>query len=106
MGGVRVWLAAGLATRPRDAELSVSWPSGGFWVGDGLIVARCDGAACDSADVAITTCEISEAPAPLRRAQADEALLAKLGLIAERVYVPASELSRARGAGGGSVDDE
>ena len=38
--------------------------------------------------------------------EARTAVLAALGAVAARVYVPASESSRAKGAGGGSVDDE
>ena len=42
----------------------------------------------------------------LRRALADEAIFATLGSFAARIYVPASDSSRAKGAGGGSVDEE
>ena len=42
----------------------------------------------------------------LRRAIADDAVLTALGRFASRVNVPASESSRAKGAGGGSVDEE
>jgi len=41
-----------------------------------------------------------------RRAQVAADVLAALLPVAHRVYVPESERSRARGAGGGSVDDE
>ncbi len=45
-------------------------------------------------------------PSTSRRAPISERALAALDPIAGRVYVPESERSRARGAGGGSVDED
>ena len=45
-------------------------------------------------------------PATIRRGAIDERTLAALNSFAARTYVPESERSRARGAGGGRVDDE
>ena len=59
-----------------------------------------------AADVTISKTKAhTEAPAA-RRAQVGPDVLSALLPIAGRVYVPESERSRARGAGGGSVDDE
>ena len=57
-------------------------------------------------DVTIVAGTASEEPIPARRAQIDGEALTALLAVAERTYVPESERSRARGAGGGSVDDE
>ena len=58
------------------------------------------------ADVTISKAlSCTEAPAA-RRAPVAADVLAALLPVAHRVYVPESERSRARGAGGGSVDDE
>jgi uncharacterized protein DUF3726 len=59
-----------------------------------------------TADVTISRAgERSEAPAA-RRAQVAPDVLAALQPIVQRVYVPESERSRTRGAGGSRVDDE
>lgn len=59
-----------------------------------------------AADVTIAKAA-THAEAPIaRRARVAPEVLSALLSIAGRVYVPGSERSRARGAGGGSVDDE
>jgi len=58
------------------------------------------------ADVTIARATTRAEAPPARRAPIKPDLLAELTSIAGRIYVPESELSRARGAGGGSVDAE
>jgi hypothetical protein len=92
--GLPLWIAALLAASGKD--LDAEWPE-----------ASIDGLLTPAADVTIWPRAAPRAPTSLRRrSSADEAVLAALAAIAARVYVPASESSRARGAGGGSVDDE
>jgi hypothetical protein len=92
--GLPLWIAALLAAAGKD--LDAEWPE-----------ASIDGLLTRAADVTIWPRAAQRAPTSLRRrSSADEAVLAALGAVAARVYVPASESSRARGAGGGSVDDE
>jgi hypothetical protein len=57
-------------------------------------------------DVTITEAQARARPPEGRRASIAPDLLAALLSIADRTYVPESERSRARGAGGGSVDGE
>ena len=92
--GLPLWIAALLAASGKDFD--AEWPE-----------ASIDGLLTPAADVTIWPRAAQRAPTSLRRrSSADEAVLAALTAIAARVYVPASESSRARGAGGGSVDDE
>lgn len=58
------------------------------------------------ADVVIERRAETEQPATSRRGAIDERTLAALNSFAARTYVPESERSRVRGAGGGRVDDE
>ncbi|TPI37591.1 DUF3726 domain-containing protein [Mesorhizobium sp. B3-1-9] len=58
------------------------------------------------ADVVIERRPEIEQPASGRRGAIDERTLAALNSFATRTYVPESEGSRVRGAGGGRVDDE
>ncbi|WP_181181662.1 DUF3726 domain-containing protein [Mesorhizobium sp. B3-1-6] len=58
------------------------------------------------ADVVIERRPEIEQPASGRRGAIDERTLAALNSFAARTYVPESEGSRVRGAGGGRVDDE
>ncbi len=76
-------------------------------IGENFDTEWSDGPSVRTADVVISP--RAERVAPIqrwRRAQADPAVLAELASFAARVYVPASAESRARGAGGGRVDDE
>ena len=92
--GLPLWIAALLAASGKD--LDAEWPE-----------ASIDGLLTPAAYVTIWPRAAQRAPTSLRRrSSADEAVLAALAAIAARVYVPASESSRAKGAGGGSVDDE
>jgi len=92
--GLPLWIAALLAASGKD--LDAEWPE-----------ASIDGLLTPAADVTIWPRAAASAPTSLRRrSSADEAVLAALGAVAARVYVPASESSRAKGAGGGSVDDD
>jgi hypothetical protein len=94
--GLPLWIVALLAGSGLDKEFEVDWPR-----------AAADALMAPAADVVIVHRAALRAPAPpLRRVLADDAALAALAAVASRVYVPASEGSRALGAGGGSVDDE
>jgi hypothetical protein len=92
--GLPLWIAALFAASGK--ELDAEWP-------EALIA----GLLTPAADVTIWPRAAQRAPTSLRRRSwADEAVLAALGAVAVRVYVPASESSRVKGAGGGSVDDD
>jgi hypothetical protein len=94
--GVPLWIVALFSHSGLGKEFEVDWPG----VSAGASVTP-------AADVMIGRRAALRPPArPLRRMLADDAALAALGAVASRVYVPASEGSRAQGAGGGSVDDE
>ena len=94
--GLPLWIVALLAGSGLGEEFEVDWPGASAGV-----------SMTPAADVIIGRRAASRAPAPLlRRLLADDTALVALGAIASRVYVPASEGSRAQGAGGGSVDDE
>jgi hypothetical protein len=94
--GLPLWIVALLAGSGLDKEFEVDWPG-----------ASSGASMTPAADVVIGRRAALLAPAPpLRRLLADDAALAALGAVASRVYVPASEGSRAQGAGGGSVDDD
>ena len=81
---------------------------GPAWVGRQGVIPKASGDA-RLTRVANVTISPSAAPSselrPLRRAIADDAVLTAPDARA-RVNVPASESSRAKGAGGGSVDEE
>ena len=57
-------------------------------------------------DVIIRRADEPERPANGRRAAIEPQIFAALNLYAVKTYVPESERSRARGAGGGRVDDD
>ncbi|CDX46671.1 conserved hypothetical protein [Mesorhizobium sp. ORS 3359] len=59
-----------------------------------------------SVDVVVERRAEIEQPATSRRGAIEERTLATLNSFAARTYVPESERSRLRGAGGGRVDDE
>jgi hypothetical protein len=67
---------------------------------------RNGGGLSSQCDVTITSAEGQARSDEFRRASITPELLAALQAIAHRTYVPESERSRARGAGGGSVDGE
>ena len=91
--GLPVWISAVLAAYDLGDQFVVDWPGGDV--------------STRVADVTISPRPTSRPPEALRhRAFADDGILAELGVVAARVYVPSSEGSRVRGAGGGSVDDE
>jgi Protein of unknown function (DUF3726) len=94
--GLPLWIAALFAGSGLGKEFELDWPG-----------ASADASMTPAADVTIARRSAFRAPVPpLRRMLADDAALAALGAVASLVYVPASEGSRAQGAGGGSVDDE
>jgi hypothetical protein len=89
---VPLWIEALFAASANGREFDVAWPGG--WL-------------APAADVTIAPLAASWEQAPRQpRAHADARVLAVLGAVAARVYVPASDSSRAKGAGGGSVDDD
>ncbi|HEY1386490.1 MAG TPA: DUF3726 domain-containing protein [Dongiaceae bacterium] len=91
--GLPIWLRALLQAAEATTRCTVDYGGGG--------------ALSQAADVTISTAATRpEARAPARRAPIGPDLLTELLSIAGRVYVPESERSRARGAGGGSVDGE
>jgi hypothetical protein len=106
--GIPIWIAGALAASDAGG-FEVVWSNGSVWVDGQGVRPKAPGGAwlTPAADVRISPgAASSTAPPPLRRALVDAAVLAALGSFAARVYVPASESSRAKGAGGGSVDDD
>lgn len=85
--GLPIWL---------DAMISRS----GVWIAD------VDEPLASSGDVIIRHLDGAAHQSTARRAAIAPEILAALSAFAQRTYVPESERSRARGAGGGSVDDE
>ena len=106
---VPIWIAGLLAASSAADGFEVAWPEALALVGrQGVLAETPTGDwLAPAADVRISpaAAPLTASP-PLRRALADDAVLAALGSFAARVYVPASADSRAKGAGGGSVDDE
>lgn len=85
-----IWVSALFAASPLGGTVDVEWPGGRL---------------APVADIVIAP-RAAEPSALLRRASADPEILAALGALAARVYVPASAASRATGAGGGRVDED
>ena len=107
--GVPLWIAGMLTASSAAGGFDVAWPAASASASRLRVVPNAAGDAwlTPAADVRISPVAASPtAPPPLRRALADAAVLAALGSFAERVYVPASESSRVKGAGGGSIDEE
>ena len=89
--GLPIWVVGVIAGAASQQSPRVAWEGGDL---------------AAEANVSISTDDATRRSAPLSRADIDDGRLAQLLAIAARVYVPPSETSRARGAGGGSVDDE
>jgi hypothetical protein len=90
--GLPIWI---------DALLLALNPAGAY-----RVEYRNGGGLSSQCDVTITATEGHARSGETRRASITPELLAALQAIAHRTYVPESERSRARGAGGGSVDGE
>lgn len=84
--GLPTWLDAML----RRSAMRLAWPVGPVMRADVVVERRAE----------------IEQPATGRRGAIDERTLAALNSFAARTYVPESERSRVRGAGGGRIDDE
>ena len=107
--GVPIWIVGMLAASNAASAFEINWlETSALAAPQGAVPKTPSGAwLAPDADVGISPVTApSRQPSLLRRALADDAILAALESFAARVYVPASESSRARGAGGGSVDDE
>jgi Protein of unknown function (DUF3726) len=107
--GVPLWIAGVLAASGAADGFEVAWPNASAWIGRHGVVPKTAGDAwlAPAADVRISPSAAPPTrPRPLSRALVADAALTALGCFVVRVYVPASESSRAKGAGGGSVDDE
>jgi hypothetical protein len=90
--GLPIWVVGVIAGAASQHSPRVAWEGGDL---------------AAEANVSISTDDATaRRSAPLSRADIDDGRLAQLLAIAARVYVPASETSRARGAGGGRVDEE
>jgi hypothetical protein len=104
-----LWLAGSLAPSKGESGFHIGWPGAAIDAYDWGIapVAGESDWLTRQASVTITPLTRDHPAAPrLTRAAIDSSTLAALSVIAERVYVPASEASRVRGAGGGSVDED
>ena len=90
--GLPIWVVGVIAGAASQHSPRVAWEGGDL---------------AAEANVSISTDDATaRRSAPLSRADIDDGRLEQLLAIAARVYVPASETSRARGAGGGRVDEE
>jgi hypothetical protein len=107
--GLPLWLAGILAPVEAERGFRLDWPSASIESsvsGIALVAGEGDWLA-RRAVATITPLMVKRASAPRRRRAAiDASTLRKLSAIAERIYVPASEASRVRGAGGGRVDGD
>jgi hypothetical protein len=107
--GLPIWIAGVLAASNAAGGLEVAWSTASALVDRQGVIPKAPGGAwlTPAADVKISP---GTAPQrrlrPLLRAPVADAVLTALASHAARVYVPASESSRAKGAGGGSVDEE
>ena len=107
--GAPLWIVGMLAASSAADGFEIAWPGASARAGrQGVIASEPEGAwLAAAADVSISpVAAASTSLSPLRRSSVDDVILAALGSFAARIYVPASESSRARGAGGGSVDEE
>jgi hypothetical protein len=107
--GFPIWIAGLLAASNAAGGFEVAWSTVSIGVDRRGVVPKAPSGASLTpiADVTISpNPEPSREAPPLRRALVDAAVLTALGSFVERIYVPASESSRAKGAGGGSVDEE
>jgi len=107
--GLPIWIVGVLAASSAVDGFEIAWPTASAWVGRQGVIPKASGDAwlTPVANVTISpSAAPSSEPRRLRRAIADDAVLTALGRFAARVNVPASESSRAQGAGGGSVDEE
>ena len=107
--GVPLWIAGLLAPSGVGGGFEIAWSGASALVDRLGVIPKAAGGAwlASEADMKISPCSApTRAPQPLLRPLVADALLTALGAFAARVYVPASESSRAKGAGGGRVDDE
>ena len=74
--------------------------------GSGVLSAEVGDPLAATGDVVIHRAAIAARPVYARRAAIAQQTWAELNAYAAQTYVPESENSRVRGAGGGSVDDE
>lgn len=92
-----------------DVRVRVSWKGACADVAGGAIAAKAGDAGWLAPDADVTISggpdDVRE-PDRRRRASIDPAVFEALGAIAARTYVPASDNSRATGAGGSRTDDE
>ena len=103
-----LWLAA-FATLPGGpASAGISWGAAKVNVRGGLIEIACgDDLLAGRADVALGPAFSDADPRPVKtRGFVNANILWSLESIAARIYVAASETSRAKGAGGARIDDE
>ena len=104
-----IWIVGVLAASSAVDGFEIAWPTASAWIDRQGVIPQAAGGAwlTPVADVTISpSAAPSREPWPLHRALVDATVLTALGCFAARVNVPASESSRAKGAGGGSVDEE
>ncbi|WP_158818878.1 DUF3726 domain-containing protein [Methylocapsa sp. S129] len=107
--GLPIWIVGVLAAPSAAGGFEVAWPTASAWVDRQGVMPKAPGGAwlTPAADVTISPgAAPSRETRPPRRTIVDDVVLTALGSFAARVNVPASESSRAMGAGGGSVDEE
>jgi hypothetical protein len=106
---IPIWIVGMLAASNAAGGFEIAWPAASALAVQQCVIQQAPNGAwlAPTADVTISPVAApSTRPSLLRRALVDDAILAALGSFAARIYVPASESSRAKGAGGGSVDEE
>jgi hypothetical protein len=107
--GLPIWIAGVLAASGAADGFEIAWPTASACVDRQRVVPKEPNGAwlAPVANVRISRgSAIQDGPRPLLRAPVADAVLTALGHFAARVNVPASESSRVKGAGGGSVDEE
>ena len=107
--GLPIWIAGVLAASGASDGFEITWPTASAWVDRQRVIPTTPGGAwlAAVANVKISPGSTAQSgPRPPSRAPVADAVLTALGHFAARINVPASESSRIKGAGGGSVDEE
>jgi hypothetical protein len=107
--GLPIWIAGVLAASGAADGFEIAWPTASAWVSWQRVISKMPSGAwlAPLGNVKISPGSAGlSGPRPLLRALVADAVLTALGHFAARVNVPASESSRVKGAGGGSVDEE
>ncbi len=102
-----IWLAASLVAAGSGRTMMLSWKGAEMRIAGNRLLGIGDELLASSANAALVPCEVQiDQGTPKGRAWIDKSILAALDTIAAKTYVPSSESSRAKGAGGSRTDNE